>query len=102
MCRAEPSQAVVADVVIPPQCITPVGQVQQGIVQFTYCRDDFDASGSIDGADLGLLLSWWGNTYENSDLSLSPRVDLDDSGSIDGADLGVLLAHWGECAVPNG
>ena len=93
---------MVADVVIPPQCITPVGQVQQGIEQFTYCRDDFDASGSIDGADLGLLLSWWGNTYENSDLSLSPRVDLDDSGSIDGADLGVLLAHWGECAVPNG
>jgi hypothetical protein len=101
MCRAEPSQAVVADVVIPPQCLTPVEQSQQGIVQFTYCRDDFDASGSIDGADLGLLLSWWGNTYKNSDLSLSPRVDLDDSGFIDGADLGILLAHWGECAIPN-
>jgi hypothetical protein len=102
MCRAEPSQAVVADVVFPEwQCQTPVGLAQQGIVQFTYCRDDFDASGGIDGADLGLLLSWWGNTYKNSDLSLSPRVDLDDSGAIDGADLGILLAHWGECATPN-
>jgi hypothetical protein len=100
MCRAEPSQAVVADVDI-GVCITPVGQVQSGSVRFTYCRDDFDASGSIDGEDLGLLLSWWGNTYENSDLSLSPRVDLDDSGSIDGADLGILLAHWGECVIPN-
>ena len=56
---------------------------------FTRCRTDFDANGIIDGGDLALLLSYWGETW--------PRYDLDGSGRIDGADLGMLLNVWGPC-----
>jgi hypothetical protein len=46
---------------------------------------DFNGSGTVDGADLGILLSAWGQ----------PGVtDLDCSGFTDGADLGMLLAAW--------
>lgn len=47
---------------------------------------DFNGSGTVDGADLGMLLSAWGQ----------PGVtDLNCSGATDGADLGMLLAQWG-------
>src|SRR5262245_57498876 len=48
---------------------------------------DLDGSGAVDGADLGLLLSEWGN--ENS------CADLNDDGAVDGADLGILFSHFG-------
>ncbi|MFG0274862.1 MAG: hypothetical protein ACF8QF_07385 [Phycisphaerales bacterium] len=52
------------------------------------CVGDLDGSGSIDGADLGLLLGAWG----------SPGVtDLNNDGTTDGADLGLLLGAWGPC-----
>jgi hypothetical protein len=79
-----------------------LGGCQSGTVRYTFCREDFDASGSIDGGDLGILLAVWGAGDETyPPMWMCARVDLDDSGSIDGADLGILLAHWGECAVPN-
>ncbi|MBL9140899.1 MAG: hypothetical protein JNK53_03445, partial [Phycisphaerae bacterium] len=47
---------------------------------------DFNGDGHVNGADLGILLSAWGQ----------PGVtDLDCSGSTDGADLGILLSSWG-------
>lgn len=49
---------------------------------------DLDASGTVDGADLGALLALWG-TAECS-------ADLDGNGIIDGADLGALLSAWGD------
>jgi hypothetical protein len=52
------------------------------------CPADIDASGIVDGADLGVLLSAWGN---------AGPADLDTSGAIDGADLGILLSAWGDC-----
>ncbi|MHC4975489.1 MAG: S8 family serine peptidase [Planctomycetota bacterium] len=45
---------------------------------------DFNCDGSVDGADLGLLLAAWG----------TPDGDLDNDGDTDGADLGLLLAAW--------
>ena len=45
---------------------------------------DLDGNGTVDGADLGLLLAGWGSN--------SP--DLDGDGFCDGADLGLLLAAW--------
>jgi hypothetical protein len=54
----------------------------------TPCPADLDDSGSVDGADLGLLLSNWGS---------GGIGDLDGSGAVDGADLGLLLAAWGVC-----
>lgn len=48
---------------------------------------DLNADGSVDGADLGLLLGEWGVTGSSADLN--------DDGVVDGADLGILLGSWG-------
>ncbi|MFO0873661.1 MAG: FG-GAP-like repeat-containing protein [Phycisphaerales bacterium] len=53
------------------------------------CPGDFDASGAVDGADLGVLLGAWGGP--------SASADLNGDGTVDGADLGVLLGAWGMC-----
>ncbi len=53
------------------------------------CPADLDGSGTVDGADLGLLLLEWG--------SPDPTFDLDGNGLIDGADLGLMLLDWGPC-----
>jgi hypothetical protein len=45
-------------------------------------------SGTIDGADLGLLLGNWGSGGVG---------DIDGSGTTNGADLGLLLGAWGAC-----
>ncbi len=52
------------------------------------CPADLTGDGSVDGADLGLLLQSWGNTG---------AADLNADGIIDGADLGLLLSAWGAC-----
>lgn len=52
------------------------------------CPEDLDASGAVDGADLGLLLSQW---------QLPGSADLNHDGAVDGGDLGLLLARWGAC-----
>lgn len=46
---------------------------------------DLDDSGTVDGADLGILLGAWGNA----------AGDIDGNGTTDGSDLGLLLAAWG-------
>lgn len=56
----------------------------------TLTPGDLDASGSIDGADLGLMLSSWGPCSRPA----ACPADLDGDGVISGADLGVLLANW--------
>ena len=52
------------------------------------CPADLDGSGSVDGADLAILLGQWGGTGV---------ADLDVSGAVDGADLAILLGGWGAC-----
>jgi len=47
---------------------------------------DLDGNGSIDGADLGIMLSAFGIA--------DPVADLDGNGIVDGSDLGALLAAW--------
>jgi hypothetical protein len=47
---------------------------------------DLNGDGTVNGADLGLLLAGWG--------SPGP-ADLNGDGSVNGADLGLLLASWG-------
>lgn len=49
--------------------------------------NDLNGDGTVDGADLGLLLSMWGPCS-------GCMADLDGSGAVDGADLGLLLARW--------
>ncbi len=48
---------------------------------------DLNGDGSVNGADLGLLLSAWGPCRQCS-------ADLDGDGSVNGADLGLLLSDW--------
>jgi hypothetical protein len=48
---------------------------------------DINGDGSVDGADLGLLLSLWGTTDSSADLNGDQFVD--------GGDLGILLTNWG-------
>ncbi|MBM4110029.1 MAG: hypothetical protein FJ254_01560 [Phycisphaerae bacterium] len=52
------------------------------------CPADLNGSGTVDGADLGLLLSSWGNMAGG---------DVNGDGITDGADLGALLSGWGPC-----
>jgi hypothetical protein len=50
---------------------------------------DFNNDGSIDGADLGLLIALFGASAEDN-----PQYDLNGDGEISGGDLGILLANW--------
>jgi hypothetical protein len=49
---------------------------------------DINGNDIVDGADLGLLLAFWGSTVRGG-------ADLDRNGTVDGADLGLMLAAWG-------
>jgi hypothetical protein len=56
------------------------------------CHGDLDASGAIDGVDLGIMLGEWGACAGRACAG-----DLNDDDTIDGADLGALLGAWGAC-----
>jgi choice-of-anchor C domain-containing protein len=56
------------------------------------CTDaDLFPTGTVNGADLGALLSQWGEAPAGT------ASDLDRDGAVDGTDLGILLAFWGPC-----
>jgi hypothetical protein len=58
-------------------------------------RSDLNPSGSVDGADLGALLAFWGPASP-----AFPQADISGDGMVDGADLGILLSSWGPCPSP--
>jgi len=66
-CPASPSE---------PKCPTP---------------GDLNCDGVVDGADLLILLSAWGECPAPNDCP----ADLNNDGSVDGADLLILLSNWG-------
>jgi hypothetical protein len=56
------------------------------------CRDvDLFRDGTVNGADLGILLAQWGVANANT------VSDINRDGRVDGSDLGTLLACWGPC-----
>jgi hypothetical protein len=57
------------------------------------CLHDINASCSVDGGDVGMLLSCWGTVVGTA----SRACDFNGDGQVDGADLGVLLTKWGPC-----
>jgi len=62
------------------------------ICQQPTCRDaDLFRNGVINGADLGILLSQWGQAPAGT------VSDVNRDGQVDGADLGFLLNAWGPC-----
>lgn len=54
------------------------------------CLADLDLSGSVDAADLAILLGAWGTT--------EAAPDLDADGAVNASDLAILLGEWGLCA----
>jgi hypothetical protein len=60
------------------------------------CPGDLNRDGAVDGADLLMLLSQWG---ECTDPCECP-ADLNCDETVDGADLLILLSNWGECSNP--
>ena len=54
------------------------------------CPADIDHDGTVDGADLGMLIGAWGATGANP-------ADLNGDLLVDGADLGLLIGAWGAC-----
>lgn len=57
--------------------------------QLCPCLGDLDASGSVDAADLAILLGEWGQD--------GPLGDLNFNSAIDAEDLAILLGAWGAC-----
>ncbi len=51
---------------------------------------DLNGDGTVDGGDLGTLLSQWGGPGS---------ADLNGDGTVDGEDLGMLLASWGRAGL---
>jgi hypothetical protein len=56
------------------------------------CIADLFVDGQVNGADLGVLLAFWGPVNPGF-----PQADMNADGKVDGADLGHLLASWGPC-----
>ena len=56
------------------------------------CPGDIDANGTVDSADLGLLLAAW-----YSDGTMVEGTDINEDGLVNEADLGLLLSLWGNC-----
>ncbi|MFM1822359.1 MAG: hypothetical protein RI967_625 [Planctomycetota bacterium] len=54
------------------------------------CPADLDANGSVEAADLAVLLGAWGSAD-------APAADLNGDALVDAADLAALLAAWGSC-----
>lgn len=57
---------------------------------YEWCVGDLDGDGIIDGADLGILLTGWGEC----DPEVPCLGDLDGDGMVDGSDIGTQLANW--------
>jgi formylglycine-generating enzyme required for sulfatase activity len=58
------------------------------------CVGDLYPDARVDGADLGVLLAYWGPTTNHVGSQAS---DLNADGMVDGTDLGTLLGSWGYC-----
>ena len=58
------------------------------------CTASVSGNCIVDGADLALLLAYWGPV---NDSTASSVCDINVDGRVDGFDLGVLLNNWGPC-----
>ena len=54
---------------------------------FDPCPADLTDDGEVSGADLGIVLIWWG----------LPEGDITGDGITDGLDLSFLIGAWGPC-----
>lgn|GEM_PF-1219948 len=67
-------------------------QPQGGIAGLSCsCQFDLNSDGTINAADLAILLGGWGTSNN----------DLNGDGTVNGADLGIILGNWGACTAPS-
>jgi len=57
------------------------------------CPGDLNNNGVVEGADVSVMLGFWGF----SGVGIPVAADLNNDGVVEGADLVVLLAAWGNC-----
>jgi hypothetical protein len=55
------------------------------------CLADLSEDSRVDGADLAIVLAFWGNP------KVFPRADINQDGAISGGHIGEILNSWGEC-----
>ena len=63
-----------------------------GTVTICDCAGDLTGDGSVNGGDLGVLLTAWGAA------SSAGTGDANHDGVVDGSDLAIVLTNWGPCA----
>lgn len=63
-----------------------------GVPDTCECITDLTGNGEVDGADLAVILSSWGEVSKPL-----PPADVNRDGLVNGFDLGVLLSSWGPC-----
>ena len=59
----------------------------------TGCPGDLNNNGIVDGADISVMLGFWGF----SGVGIPVPADLDNDGVVSGGDLAILLSSWGKC-----
>jgi hypothetical protein len=55
------------------------------------CPGDLNGDGQIDGADISVILAFWGPN------PVFPAADTNRDGAVNGADLAEVLTNWGTC-----
>jgi hypothetical protein len=70
----------------------PVGDPRPAIVELA-CSGDLNDDGTVDAADLAIMLGRWGTPDLDADLAPNQTVDA--------ADLAILLGAWGPCPTSN-
>jgi len=79
-----------------PADLGPVTSVFAGfrdlVIHREVCRADLTQDGAVDGADISVILGFWGLTP-----GPFPEADITRDGVVDGADLAELLGRWGPC-----
>ena len=63
-----------------------------GIPDTCECFADVNQDGAVNGADISVVLGFWGLAGKPL-----PAADITRDGVVDGADLAVLLGSWGSC-----
>lgn len=82
-------RAVGADGSTIPLALEPSRRVRIELLPPESCPADLNGDGTVNGADLGILLASWN--------AVGGAADIDGSGLVDGGDLGLLLGGWGPC-----
>jgi len=87
-----PGDTVIFDGTVPNLDVTGV-LTDAALTILPSCPWDLNDDGDINGADLLILLSGWGDCDDPGNCP----ADFNDDGGTDGADLLILLSNWGVC-----